>query len=182
MITSGRVNHRGRRGHWVLRRLLSEDKGASAVEFALVLPVLVVLLLGTMYGASMYNTQQTITQAAREGARFGATLPLSAYGDADSPSPAWYSEVEGRALDVLRSDRPLSGGTPTVCIRVYTEVDGWHSSGDCAGLSTATDLPGPFVEVVVRREARLELGITSLPPITLSGSAVARYEPSIGSS
>jgi Flp pilus assembly protein TadG len=47
------------------------QKGASAVEFALVLPLLVVITFGIIeFGMFIYN-QQVITNASREGARAG---------------------------------------------------------------------------------------------------------------
>ena len=47
------------------------NKGASAVEFALVLPILIVLLFGIVeFGLLMYN-KAVITNASREGARDG---------------------------------------------------------------------------------------------------------------
>lgn len=47
------------------------QRGAAAIEFAIVLPVLVLLLFGTTeFGLLLYN-QQVITNASREGARAG---------------------------------------------------------------------------------------------------------------
>ena len=46
-------------------------RGASAVEFALVLPILIVILFGIIeFGLLMYN-KAVITNASREGARAG---------------------------------------------------------------------------------------------------------------
>jgi Flp pilus assembly protein TadG len=47
----------------------SQERGAAAVEFALVLPVLVLLLLGIVELGMAFNTQLTLTAAAREGVR-----------------------------------------------------------------------------------------------------------------
>ena len=50
---------------------IKNQKGASAVEFAIVLPLLLLLLFGIVeFGFLLYN-QAMITNAAREGARFG---------------------------------------------------------------------------------------------------------------
>jgi Flp pilus assembly protein TadG len=45
------------------------DRGAAAVEFALVLPLLVAMILGMIDFGRAYNQQITLTQLAREGAR-----------------------------------------------------------------------------------------------------------------
>lgn len=45
------------------------DRGAVAVEFALIFPILIVILIGIIEYGSMFNAQLLITGAAREGAR-----------------------------------------------------------------------------------------------------------------
>ena len=45
------------------------ERGAAAVEFALVVPVLLLLLLGIIEFGRAYNTQISLTHAARETAR-----------------------------------------------------------------------------------------------------------------
>lgn len=45
------------------------ERGAAAVEFAIVLPVLLTLVLGIMEFGRAYNTQLSLTNAAREGVR-----------------------------------------------------------------------------------------------------------------
>jgi Flp pilus assembly protein TadG len=51
--------------------LLKRDEGAAAVEFALVLPILILILFGIIeFGFAFYN-KEVITNASREGARAG---------------------------------------------------------------------------------------------------------------
>ncbi|HEX6970340.1 MAG TPA: TadE/TadG family type IV pilus assembly protein [Micromonosporaceae bacterium] len=45
------------------------DRGAAAVEFALLLPVVLLIIFGIIDFGRMLNAQLTLTQAAREGAR-----------------------------------------------------------------------------------------------------------------
>jgi len=58
------------------RRLMKQtplisQKGATAVEFAIILPLLILLIFAMIeFGLYMFN-RQVITNAAREGARFG---------------------------------------------------------------------------------------------------------------
>ena len=50
---------------------IREQRGMAAIEFAIVLPVLVSLLFGTIEFSLLLYNQQVITNASREGARFG---------------------------------------------------------------------------------------------------------------
>jgi hypothetical protein len=61
--------HRRRSPAAVTRRAVPDDRGAAAVELALVLPVLLLILFGIIDFGRMLNTQITLTEAAREGAR-----------------------------------------------------------------------------------------------------------------
>ncbi len=47
----------------------TSERGAVAVEFALLAPVLIMLLLGIMEFGRAYNVQITLSSAAREGVR-----------------------------------------------------------------------------------------------------------------
>jgi len=51
----------------------SKNSGSAAVEFAVVLPVILTLLLGAIEVASALNTQGALQNAAREGARYVIT-------------------------------------------------------------------------------------------------------------
>lgn len=48
------------------------DRGAAAVEFALLLPLLMLMVFGIIDFGRALNAQITLTQAAREGARVAA--------------------------------------------------------------------------------------------------------------
>jgi Flp pilus assembly protein TadG len=48
------------------------ERGAVAVEFALLLPLLMVLVFGVIDFGRLFNAQVSVTQAAREGARLAA--------------------------------------------------------------------------------------------------------------
>ncbi len=53
------------------------DRGAAAVEFALVVPMLLLIVFGLIDFGRMLNAQITITESAREGARANALgLPV----------------------------------------------------------------------------------------------------------
>ena len=51
---------------------IKSEKGASAVEFALILPILVILIFAIFQFGIAYNNYIALTHAAREGARLAA--------------------------------------------------------------------------------------------------------------
>jgi Flp pilus assembly protein TadG len=53
-------------------RCWSDDDGAAAVELAIVLPLLLLILFGIIDFGRAYNQQLVTTEAAREGARAAA--------------------------------------------------------------------------------------------------------------
>jgi hypothetical protein len=68
----------------LLRRKAGPSQTAqSVVEFAITLPVLLVLVLGLINLGLLVNAQVILTQAAWEGARAGATVADPARGDAE---------------------------------------------------------------------------------------------------
>jgi len=62
-----------------IKTLLGE-KGASAVEFAIILPILIVLVFAIIQFGITYNNYISLTHAAREGARLAA---VGLYEDPD---------------------------------------------------------------------------------------------------
>lgn len=54
---------------------LGSRRGAGALEAALALPVLLVLLVGLLEAGWLFHDQQAITRAVRFGCRDGATAP-----------------------------------------------------------------------------------------------------------
>ncbi len=53
------------------------DRGAALVEFAIMLPVLAIILLGVIDLSRAYHLKNQLKNAAREGAIYGQTHPLS---------------------------------------------------------------------------------------------------------
>jgi Flp pilus assembly protein TadG len=52
-----------------MRKRLREQRGASAVEFAFIVPLLIVLVLGIAEFGRAFQVQGTLSAAAREGVR-----------------------------------------------------------------------------------------------------------------
>ena len=56
---------------------LQDTDAAALIEFAVALPLLVVLIVGIFDFGGAFNLKQELSNAAREGARFGAAQPTN---------------------------------------------------------------------------------------------------------
>jgi len=75
-------------------QLKNESPPAQAlVEYALVLPILLLLILGTMDLGRMFYTKMILTNAAREGANYLAYYPE----DADNGFVDTFAAIDGEA-------------------------------------------------------------------------------------
>lgn len=61
----------------ILRQFLAEGRGAAATEFALILPMLLIVLFGGSEAGHFVWTQHKLTEAVRNGARFAARLQVN---------------------------------------------------------------------------------------------------------
>lgn len=66
--------------------LLLNTDGAAIIEFAVALPLLVVLVVGIFDFGGAFNLKQELNNAAREGARFGAAQPTNDLAQGQPPS------------------------------------------------------------------------------------------------
>jgi Flp pilus assembly protein TadG len=87
-----------------LTRRGTASRGQSVVEFALVLPIMVLVLLATVDFARVYTTMMNVESAAREAADYGTTLGAGKW-QAGAPMDGTVAEMQRRAC-VAASDLP----------------------------------------------------------------------------
>jgi Flp pilus assembly protein TadG len=143
--------------HLGAARLVEEREGQALVEFAMVLPMLLLLVLGLFEFARAWNVQQVMTDAAREAARRGVV--------ATTPAPDSASVIS-TVNDVLRR-AALDPSKST--IEVSTQ--GGFPGGRGTPMTVAISYPYEFVYV-----GRLLEWATGQSQITLRTSAVMRKE------
>jgi len=86
-----------------LRRFAHSERGQELIEFALVLPLLLLLVLGIVDFGFLFQRLEVVTNAAREGARIAV---LTGYGTTD---------VQDRVNDYLEQGGvPIQRGTNPV--------------------------------------------------------------------
>ncbi|GII61287.1 hypothetical protein Skr01_13720 [Sphaerisporangium krabiense] len=82
------------------------DRGASVVELALIMPVVLIVILLVVQFALVFHGRQVADAAAREGARIARA--------AGTGSPGWRGAAEARARAIVRDVGPRMLGSVTV--------------------------------------------------------------------
>ena len=166
-MSSAALRPRGRR---------HEDRGAQAVEFALILPVLLALVLGIINFGYLFGQQLALNQAVREGARM-AVVPTG------SPAGSSVDELGEIRLFVRNSTGGLVDKDRVEVTVGPTLVTDGNAAGEggCPQLKTGTPARsvGQPLTIKAAYEARL-LVPTFIPglngPFNLTSEAVFRCE------
>jgi Flp pilus assembly protein TadG len=165
------------------------ERGAVAVEFALVLPVLVMLLLGITTMGLVYSDHLSITNAVRESARLGSAVDYATSSNCPTCSPtAWADSVQTRVQQVYYN----SGSTITssqICVALVSAAGTSLATPTAQGTTCGTAPTPPtglstgtcIVEVWVRKPARVTLGILPDIAFNISAQSVSTYGRSTGS-
>jgi len=103
-----------------------KERGAVAVEMAILLPLLLLILIGTMEFGRVFNVQNSLTQAAREGARHGAINYNKSTLDVEGTAAAAAPSLSGLGMTVVHNAGSCGPGAD---IEVTTSVDLASMSG-----------------------------------------------------
>jgi len=119
-----------------LSHFLFADVAASQMaEFAVCLPLLVVVVVGIFDFGEAFNVKQKLNGAAREGARFASTLPTNDLSDAGTP--ASVTAIRDLVASYLRNTRINNCGLDTQAATNAAPTWTYTPSGNgCAGTLT----------------------------------------------
>jgi Flp pilus assembly protein TadG len=138
--------------------------GQSAVELALVLPVLIVLLLVALDFARLYNMGMAVTDAARAGAQYGAQNPAA-------------------AANVLGMEQAACNSMPNIACTAGTNAIA-TSFCQCSGSTVSCTSPGTcatyvqnFVQVTTSATFSTVVPYPGIPhSVPLTGSATMQVQ------
>ncbi|MBW1744279.1 MAG: pilus assembly protein [Deltaproteobacteria bacterium] len=114
------------------RKKVHNERGVVAIETALVLPILIILLIGIVEFSILLYDKAMITNASREGARVGVVVfgwdeatnnPLRVPDDMIRDAVKRYAEAN---MITFGADVAL---VPTIS-KTDNDGDGWHEAGD----------------------------------------------------
>jgi len=106
----------------ITNRSNAKRRGQSVVEFALVLPVLLLLVMGIIEFGRIFMAQQSITNASREGARTGV-LPSSTSSDVQNTVTSYMASAgldDTCTVTMTNVGPTVSSGSPTSVTVQYT--------------------------------------------------------------
>lgn len=159
------------------------ERGAALVEFALVVPLFLSLMLGILTGGLAWNQRISLTNASREAARYGATLPTM------TGMTTWLDTVAAVAVSSAEGNLASGVAGRSICVAyVYpagiTTTDRTTSRTESGSTVTYGNTPcyadgQPTtvrrVQVVLRRRSRLQTAVFTRD-LDLTGRVVVRFE------
>ena len=155
------------------------ERGAALIEFAVILPLVLMLTFGMVTAGREYNHKLSISNAAREGSRYGATLPVDNFGGIN----AWLDDVAAVAVGSAGSDLAPGVAGRRVCVALMGDQAGRrdelgvagpaYGGGECYVDGRPAD--EPRVQVLLERAGEID-AIAFDMSVTLTGKAVSRYE------
>lgn len=115
------------------------ENGASLIEFAVVAPLLFLLLFGVIEFARVVHGFTTVWSVAREGARYATTI-----GDTDADGTPNYLDCE--AIVAAAVAKAVAAGVSENDVTVeYYDLSG-NEVADCDGNEPAPDGPGGDID------------------------------------
>jgi len=133
-----------------VHKTLRSESGASAVEFALLLPVLMMILFGIIeFGLALYQ-QAILTNASREGARLGIvqSIPAITTGQIDAAIDTYLTAAGIPPGNVARAI--VAGGATGTPVTVTLTLP--YTYAVLPGLTSITPTINLIAQTVMRHE------------------------------
>jgi Flp pilus assembly protein TadG len=132
-----------------IRRLRGDTRGQALLEFALILPILLLLVLGIVEFGRAWNLAQMMSDVAREGTRRAVIADASITEQSVKDFMAFKLETAGVPIQAITIEFSKTGAT-------------WHTDGQQTGTIRI-----PYSWMFFGK---------AFPPITLTSSFTMRME------
>ncbi len=180
-----------------LRR--AKERGATLVEAALVFPILILIIMGTLEIGLAFKDYLTVSYISREGARLGALAGDDPAADcailrgigglATSGDLARIDEIQIFKADEGSGNQGLTntatyvpGNDPTVCNVPSTPADGWDINPvNWSPTSRQTTVGSDALDIIGVRVIMTRSWVTGFPPFRgtfqVDETTLTRLEP-----
>jgi Flp pilus assembly protein TadG len=123
-----------------MMNVMRDERGQALAEFALIMPILFLLIAGILGFGRAYNIQQVVVDAAREGARVAAVQDTTMAPADPTRGPDSVVAIVKRRLQAIAID------TSTVTVN----VDGnWRVTGDSIHVDVSVPYSLPLLSVLM---------------------------------
>jgi Flp pilus assembly protein TadG len=152
--------------------LLKDRTASAAAEMALVLPILLILIFGSVELGYYFMSEHVVDKAVRDASRYAARLPLTDYPDCASIDSTAAQQIQrlARTGDPDGTVARLAGWTADTMTTVTISCPG---TGTYANSGIYTDFPdgAPVVTVTAQVPYTTLFGILGLGVTTLNLNA-----------
>ncbi len=164
----------------------SDERGGALVEFGVVIPIFVTLILGSVTMGMSYNMNNSLNNGARESARYGATLPI------DGDIATWLDRVADAAEASTSGNLGAAVESRQICI-AFVHPAGTDNNDrttvllrDAGGTVMAAGAPcfedgrpddERRVQVQLNRDTEIQAVVVD-STVRLEAASVVRYERS----
>jgi Flp pilus assembly protein TadG len=87
----------------ILRHFVSDCRGAAAAEMALITPLLITLMFGSMELGNYFMGEHAVVKAVRDGARYAGRIPISNYTCATGNATGTLNALETEVKNLTRT-------------------------------------------------------------------------------
>jgi len=165
-------------------RRRNSESGSTIVEFALIFPVLVTMMLGTVTAGLAYNDKLSIANAVRDSARLGSAAD---YNTAPTTPQTWADSVQLRVQQAYANSASTLA-LSQICVQLQNDAGTPIATPSAQGTSCGTVPPTPssvppgscVVKVWVSKPAKIELALLPQINFTISARTVSYYGRTVG--
>jgi Flp pilus assembly protein TadG len=83
--------------------LVRDDGGSAAVEMALIAPLLITLMFGSMELGNYFLNEHAVVKAVRDGSRYAARVPITSYTCASGATTGSITGLETEIKNLTRT-------------------------------------------------------------------------------
>ena len=105
--------------HW---HQLRDDRGSAVVEFTLVMPLLLLVMLGVLQLTLAQHVRSTLISAAAEGARVAAMMNSDLDAGIERTQTLLRANMAGAAVQSVTAQRHIREGLPVVTVDVVADL------------------------------------------------------------
>jgi hypothetical protein len=159
--------------------IIKNHNGATAIEFAIILPLLILVLFGIIEFSLVLFNKHIITNASREGARAGIVSRGTVRFQDTGPTIEIDTVDVKAVVDSYLANHLITFGDTD---RRYILVEIWNAGGEFAPFldivvdDRQTSFEDPLKVTVTYDYEFLVLSIFGFGPITLDGTSEMRME------